>query len=762
MKFTKFCLLLLCAAVAIIPSFAQKTDASIVGHVVDKYTGKHLPYITISIEGTTIGCVTDGTGHYSLNNLPIGELTVVASAVGYGKEEMVVTTAKDKTQECKFSLAEQTIDVDQVVVSATKNVTNRKVSAAIVNVASVKQFENTASATLSETMSFQPGLRVENTCGNCGAMQLRINGLEGQYSQILLDSRPLFSSLAGVYGIEQLPVAMIERVEVIRGGGSALFGSSAIGGVVNIITKEPLRSSLTISNTTNVLKGGTTDVTTSINGSFVTDDHKAGVYIFGMLRDKGAYDRNGDGFTETPMLKTETIGFRGYYKTSNYSKLTAEYHHITDYRRGGNDLDLQPHETAITEQVEYEINGGSLNFDYFSPNYKHKFNINTSYQAIIRDSYYGADYDEAAYGDTTDDTFVVGGQYTYSYTGFIAPANLTFGTEYTSNALHDLMPGYDRDLQQNTKIAGAYVQNEWNSDKVNVVVGGRLDKHNLIDNVIFSPRVSARYSPSESVGLRASYSSGYRAPQAFNEDLHIEAVAGGVSLIVLDPDLKPEYSNSFNVSADLYKTFGNVQTNLLVEGFYTKLDDVFILEQTDEYDNSGNNTIWERTNGSGAVVKGVSADVKVGMVNKFEVQAGYTFQKSQYLEAEVWSDDVEGTRTMFRSPDHYGYISANYDVTDKFKASVFGNYTGKMLVQHAAGCVEVDENVWTPNFWDFGFKLAYNFKISDLFNLELHAGMKNILDHYQSDLETGELKDAGYVYGPSLPRTVFFGAKIAF
>ena len=111
-------------------------------------------------------------------------------------------------------------------------------------------------------MNFQPGLRVENNCGNCGTTQLRINGLEGQYSQILIDSRPVFSSLAGVYGREQLPVSMIERGEVIRGGGSALYGSSAIGGVMNIITKEPLRNFASLANTTSVLPGGKTDINT--------------------------------------------------------------------------------------------------------------------------------------------------------------------------------------------------------------------------------------------------------------------------------------------------------------------------------------------------------------------------------------------------------------------------------------------------------------------------------------------------------------------
>ena len=239
-------------------------------------------------------------------------------------------------------MEEETTSIEDVVVSATRNETNKKSTATIVNVASAKLFENTASSNLAETMKFQPGLRVENTCGNCGAVQLRINGLDGQYSQILLDSNPIFSSLAGVYGLEQLPVAMIERVEVIRGGGSALFGSNAIGGVVNIITKEPLRNSLSLAHTSNVMESGDAEFNTSLNGSFVSDDHRAGAYLFGMVKDRDAYDRNGDGFTDITRMQSETIGFRGYYKTTAHSKLTAEYHHIKEHRRGGDNIDLPP------------------------------------------------------------------------------------------------------------------------------------------------------------------------------------------------------------------------------------------------------------------------------------------------------------------------------------------------------------------------------------------------------------------------------------
>lgn len=738
----------------------KNSEAHILGHVVHATTKEHLPYISITLKGTTVGMITDASGHYFMKNLPAGEFTIVASSVGYKTEEKQIKIVPGTTLEVNFSLNDQALEVDEVVVSASRNETNKKTSPTIVNVASAKLFESTASSNLAETMSFQSGLRVENNCGNCGITQLRINGLEGQYSQVLLDSRPIFSSLASVYGLEQLPVAMVERVEVVRGGGSALFGSNAIGGVVNIITKEPVRNSVTLSNTTHVLEGGTTDVNTSLNGSFVTDDNKAGVYLFGMLKNRGAYDRNGDGFSDLAKLNSETLGFRGYYKTSTYSKLTAEYHHIHEFRRGGDNIKEPPHTANIAEQLNHKIDGGGLKFDYFSPNYKHKLGIYTSAQFIGRESYFGVDKNLDAYGNTNDKTFVAGTQYTYSFDKCLfMPAELTAGFEYNYNELHDKILGYNRDLFQTTQVAGLFFQNEWKSDKVNFLVGGRLDKHNLMKSAIFSPRVNVRYSPSEKVGIRASYSSGYRAPQAYNEDLHVDAVSGTIALIQIDPNLKPEYSHSFSASTDLYHNFGRVQANLLIEGFYTILNDVFTLEKIGT--NEHGDIIMERRNASGATVKGVSAEFKLGIPDKFEVQMGYTFQRSLYKEPEQWSDELTPQRKMFRSPDNYGYITTNYNFTKAFKASIFGNYTGSMLVQHNKGYIPKDAEKITPDFWDMGVRLSYNIKISKLFNIELNGGVKNIFDSYQKDLDFGINKDAVYVYGPSMPRTYFFGIKLA-
>lgn len=742
-------------------SFAQRikaSDANIHGHIIDARTRAHIPFVTISIKDTTIGTVADATGHFFLKNLPLGEYTIVAEAVGLKSVEKVVTLEPSKSIEINFTMEEETTSIEDVVVSATRNETNKKSTATIVNVASAKLFENTASSNLAETMKFQPGLRVENTCGNCGAVQLRINGLEGQYSQILLDSNPIFSSLAGVYGLEQLPVAMIERVEVIRGGGSALFGSSAIGGVVNIITKEPLRNSLSLAHTSNIMESGDAEFNTSLNGSFVSDDHRAGVYLFGMVKDRDAYDRNGDGFTDITRMQSETIGFRGYYKTTAHSKLTAEYHHIKEHRRGGDNIDLPPHMAEIAEQVDHKIDGGSLRWSYFSPNSRHLFDIHASAQAISRDSYYGTGKDPNAYGETKDLTFVAGAQYSYIFDKCLfMPAQFTAGFEYTYNDLNDHSIGFDRSIMQTVQTAGVFLQNEWRSEKVNFVIGGRLDKHNMMDNIIFSPRANLRYSPHENIGLRVSYSSGYRAPQAFDEDLHIDAVNNQSSIIELDPNLKPEYSHSFSASADLYHNFGQVQTNLLIEGFYTILDDVFALAKTGE--NEAGYIIQTRYNAAGAKVKGLNTELKIGIPDIFEVQAGYTFQRSRYDEPEVWSDNVEGERRMFRTPDHYAYFTALANITRQFKASIFGNYTGKMIVQHNAGYIDADRTELTPSFWDMGAKLSYNFRLSDTIGLEINGGVKNIFDEFQNDIDAGPFRDSVYVYGPMTPRTYFLGLK---
>lgn len=742
--------------------FAQKNNTTtITGHVIDKKTQEHITYINIALKGTTIGTMTDGTGHYSLKNLPAGKFTVVVAGVGYARAEKEVNIEPNKSITLNFEVEEESIVMDEVVVSSNRNEISRKEAATVVGVISPKMFEMTNSSNLAQGLNFQSGLRVESSCQNCGFQQVRINGLEGQYTQILLDSRPIFSSLSGVYGIEQISANMIERVEVVRGGGSAIFGPNAVGGVVNIITREPLRNLLTISNNTNLIGGKSVDNNTTLNASLVSDDYKMGAYIFGMIKQRQAYDADDDGFSEIGKINSQTLGFRSYYKTSAFTKLTLEYHYINEYRRGGDNLSRPPHEAEIAEQTEHQINGGGLQFDIFSKDYKHRLNLYTSAQYIDRNSYYGAGQDPNAYGKSEDITAVVGVQYGSVFDRLLfMPAEFLLGAEYNYNHLTDQMLGYDREIDQEVHIVGAFVQNEWKNEKANILIGVRADKHNLMDNIIVSPRVNLRYAFNPDIALRLSYSSGFRAPQAYDEDLHVMAVGGGVSLIELDPDLKPERSHSISGSVDLYKRFGNIRTNLLLEGFYTRLNDVFYLHENG-MDNLGN-LLLERRNGSGAYVAGLNAELRVLLTSDWQVNLGYTYQQSRYQEAQTWSENenLAPQKRMFRSPDHYGYLTTSYTFLKNWTASVSGIYTGSMLVQHFAGYVDEDEEVETPSFYDVNLKLSYDFRLGGGRLLQLNAGVQNIFNSYQNDFDKGPDRDAGFIYGPSFPRSYFFGVKL--
>lgn len=749
--------------------YASDFETHVFGHVSDSKTGEMLPHITVTVVGTTIGTSTDSTGHYILNDVPEDvEFTIEVSALGYNTITRTLKVNNGEPVEIDFALTEQQVSLDAVVVSANRNVTTRREAPSLVSVLDQRLFDVTTSPTVADGLSFQSGVRVENNCQNCGFTQVRLNGLDGHYSQILIDSRPVFSALAGVYGLEHLPANMIERIEVVRGGGSALYGASAIGGTVNIITKEPLYNSGSFTHTLSSIGcTGALDNNSTFNASLVTANNKAGLMIYGQNRRRDGYDHNGDGFVEIGEIDGQTIGARGYIKTSAYSKLSLEYHATKEYRRGGDQLEVPPHQAYVAETTDHIINSGGITFEGTTADTRHRYSVYASAQDVKRDSYYGSYMDPNAYGYTHGFTAVGGAQYMYRMRKCLfLPAELTVGAEYNLDMMKDtpLGEGY-LPTNQTIHIYSAYLQNEWKNETWGFLIGGRADKHNLIDHVIFSPRVNFRYNPTENINIRAVYSSGFRAPQAFDEDLHITIVGGERTRIRLADDLKEERSHTFSVSADMYHTFNNgVQGNVMVEGFYTILKDVFTLEDTGEMSDDGTAKVLERRNGSGATVMGINLEARLAFNPWLQFQIGGTLQRSRYKEPEKWSEDesVPAESRMFRSPDSYAYVTATVTPVRRFDISLTGNYTGRMLVQHFAGYVETDVAVLTNPFFDMGLKLSYDFKIYRSIGLQINGGVKNIFNAYQKDFDKGPDRDAGYIYGPSLPRTIFVGAKLSF
>ncbi|NOR74117.1 MAG: TonB-dependent receptor [Draconibacterium sp.] len=756
-----------------------KTDAMLFGGV--KSNGEHIPFATITLKGTTIGTAADLTGHFKITNLPVGKQTVVISAIGYKTEEIVVKLIHNKAVTILVELMPDNIGIEQVVVSADRNERSRKETPTIVNSISAKIFERTQNVTLSEGLNFAPGLRMESNCQNCGFTQVRMNGLEGAYSQILINSRPVFSGLAGVYGLELIPANMIERVEVIRGGGSAMYGSNAIAGTINLITKDPISNTFEVSSTyATIATGngdGTSDYNLNFNGSFVSDDYKTGMSLFGFTRDRKPFDVNGDGFSEVAIIKNTTLGARVFQRVGDRGKLTFDYFNINEFRRGGNNFELPMHEADIAESVNHKINSGAASFDLLMRE-ADKFSVFFSAQGVDRGSYYGANKDLSAYGQTDDFTFSSGVQYIRQVEHLLfSPATLISGIEFNGSNLVDTKLGYyniDDGLHYgNTIIAdqmvstqAGFLQSEWKLEKLVFTAGLRFDHYNItnyasdndhITGNVFSPRISLMYNISDHLQFRTGFARGFRAPQIFDEDLHIETSGSRKVIHENDPDLKQESSNSFTASFDYTNHFDRWQFQFLAEGFYTKLMDPFVTEYgTPDEDGV---VIYTRTNAEkGAIVKGINMELNASPSARFQVQSGFTIQSSKFEEPHEF-DEMK----FFRSPDTYGYISMNYSPGLLFNIAVTGNYSGPMLVPYFGPNLSVPENGElreTGSFFDAGFKMSYDIKLTDVMKMEISGGVKNIFNSYQSDFDTGIDRDPAYVYGPISPRTIYVGVKI--
>lgn len=769
----------------------ERTDANIFGHLV--HDDVHIPHASIVVKGTNMATLTDETGHYYLVNIPAGELTLVASALGYKSQEITVLVEKGKTIEVDFEMQESLVSLDKVVVTGDRRAKNRKESSVVVSSITPQIFTSTQAITLGDGLSFSSGLRVENNCQNCGFNQVRVNGLEGPYSQILVNGRPIFSGLAGVYGLELIPTNMIERVEVIKGGGSAMYGSNAIAGTINMILKEPVSNVYEIGYSSAFMgvgmegSGGVApDQTLNFNSSVVSSDGKTGLAFYGFYRDRDPFDAVGDGFSELSKMENTTLGARFFHRINFRSKINVDFFNVKEERSGGNRFDYPLHQRDIAEYVKHNLLMGAVSYDLHLRS-ADQFSVYASAQQVKRDSYYGAQRSLSDYGYTEDFTYNIGTQ----YVAVLAERHtLTLGVENIFSELKDTKQGYP-DIENatigadssiliedvpNTIVAhqsintfGAFGQYEWKWKRAILTLGGRFEHYEItcLSNVngspdkvgsMFSPRASLLYNVTDALQTRVNFATGYRPPQIFDEDLHIETSGSRRVIFRNAPDLEEERSASYSVSLDFNEYIGGTAVGFMIDGFYTRLDNPFANEYG-EPDASGE-VVYTRVNAEGyALVNGINLEAEVAPTPDVSFSAGFTFQSARYEKEQEFNE-----KRFFRTPDEYGFFTMDLRETKPLSLAVTGTYTGQMLVPYFG--TQLPEEVRdegelreTNPFFDMGLRLRYNFKINGS-TMQAYVGAKNVFNSYQQDFDTGIDRDAGYIYGPSIPRTIYFGVKI--
>lgn len=663
--------------------------------------------------------------------------------------------------------------IDQVVITGTRTAKRKTDSPVIVNLINSKTLDQVVATTLSEGLKYQPGLRVETDCQTCNYTQLRINGLQGGYSQILINSRPLFSPLMGLYGMEQIPTNMIDRIEVVRGGISALYGSSAIGGTVNVITKIPDGNNYSFTNTFQIIDGQSTDNIITGNVSFVNDSRNLGVSLFVNNRNRGAYDTNGDNYSELPKLKENTFGANFFFKPARNQKLEISLSSISEYRFGGEMVNKPAFLARQSEERTHNILMGSADYSISFNANKNSLSVFYGGQKTDRTHYTGIHPDDPSeleaffanppYGTSDVTTHQTGVQLNKSIDKFLlGKTTLTAGAEYVYDSVFDEISAYRYEIDQTTRNVGAYVQNDWDiSENINFLAGARLDKHNFVDHSVFSPRLSLLYKGFKNTQLRVGWGTGFRAPQAFDTDLHIAFSGGGVSRISYASDLKEERSKSFTGSINYDKATEHFIAGFTVEGFYTTLKDAFYQFPLGE-DEFG--LIFEKRNGDRAVVKGITLEARANFDYIFQLDGGFTFQKSQFKNPVQNIEGLGATREFLRTPNNYGYATFTYSPTKYWSFSANGVFTGSMLLTHVAGEETgqiTDQYFKTKSFTDVSFRVGHTFPLTKIKSgIELFGGMKNVFNAYQNNFDTGKNRDSNFVYGPNLPQTVFLGIKL--
>lgn len=682
----------------------------------------------------------------------------------------------DEADEAETSDREALV-VPDVVVSGTRAWQESDDAPVNSQVVDRDNLEERNARNVAEALEYTTGVRVENNCQNCGFTQLRLNGLGGAYSQILVDGLPSFSGLASVYGLEQIPSEILERVVIVKGGGSALYGPSAVAGVVDLVTRQPTENFLGATTSYEHVGLRAPDARLSLDGALVSDNGNAAGHFFATTRGRNALDLSGDGFSELTALRQLAAGTNLFFTPFEDGNLRLSFHTVREYRRGGDQLDLPPHAAQIAEELQTERYQGDLRWRHrLSPHLAYALGYVVSY--TDRRSYYGGgggqgptlpepdeeiddDFREAfedqrvalgGYGRTLNPLHIGDAHADLSFDA-LGPQVVTVGVQATVDQVEDKFLGYDRVIDETYTSMGAYAQHHWIfADWGESILGARLDKHSALDVPVASPRAALMLHPLEWLRLRTAFSTGFRAPQVFNEDLHVDTVGGNPRLIVNAPDLQAE--RSLSVSQQVAANFtlaSGADLRFSVNGFHTRLRDAFVLQSFDDTDSA--EEVLQRTNRGTTSVLG--SELEAGFYTpSWALRTGWTLERA----ANEQPDEDFGERRILRTPDQYGYLEGLLNIGSLRLVSGL-EITGPMLVPRYDAAGEPAELHRSPWFFNWSANVSFATITQDQLMLEPFLGVRNLLDSRQRDFDLGPERDAAFIYGPAQPRTIYAGVR---
>lgn len=660
-----------------------------------------------------------------------------------------------------------------IVVTGTRTPRTLREAPVRTDVIGAAVLERAAPRNLADALDFLPAARSESNCQNCNTTEIQLLGLPGAYNQILLDGLPLVTGVAAVYGVEQIPAVLVDRIEVVKGGASVLYGPGAVAGVVNVIPMRPDRDNIRAALDTQRIHG----LATAFGSLLGAKTFGSGfVNVFAQGDYSPSVDLNGDGYSELARRKLATVGARGEWQPGAGTSVAVDYQFTAERRRGGNLLDRPAYLANIAEQIDSDVHRASISI-------VQQLGANTrlvgtyALSRLNRRSFYGGlgeaetdpnapGFDPVVLADAlaasrtqygrTSNSFQYGETRLETLAGAHA---LLGGVQVRSENVVDRSEDADGNLlativDDRFSTLGAFVQDEWTlSEGLRLVMGARLDKSSQLDEVIVSPRIGLWASPNAALVLRANYSMGYRAPEVFSEDLRVSVLGAEPIRIVNAPGLTAERASSVALGFDWRPTAGDGAFTLDGQVYWTRLRDTFFLGEI--ADAKGEGLFRTRSNAGGSRVAGAELNATYRFTPMLNASVGAAYIDARYDAAQTVFDDGEApltTRRYLKSPRLAGVGQLVWRATQAFDAFLAARYTGPMRVLNnrlgelrQSGAYLVLDLTGTRHI-PFG---------SDGQEIDVTFGIKNLTDARQRDLEIGASRDSEYVYGPRLPRTVF-------
>lgn len=644
--------------------------------------------------------------------------------------------------------------IEEVVMTGTLKPVSRDRSPVPVEIFSSQFFEKKQSSCLLESVEMINGVRPQLNCSVCNTGDIHINGLEGPYTMILIDGMPIVSSLSTVYGLSGIPNSLIDRVEVVKGPASSIYGSEAMGGIINVITKNALKAPKLNAHTTASSWG---EYNTDLGTAFKLGDRIGSLLSLNYYNFQQRMDLNKDHFMDAALQDRISVFNKWNFNRPQDKVASFALRYLYEDRAGGI-MDWDKHKDRGSNQVY----GESIFTNRVEAIAAYELPIE---EKIITQWSYNYHHQDSFYGDTPflakQSTFF--GQMFWDKT--LGASNLLLGiavknTYYDDNTLGTLEADGTTNRPQNDWIPGAFIQNQWQiNDQQILLLGYRLDL-SKIHGWIHSPRIAYKRNLTPSTQLRTSFGTGFRVVNLFTEE---HAALTGSRQVVISEQLNPErsYNANLNLTHRTYFNAGYINLDLL--GFYSYFTNKII----GDFDTNPNQILYYNLTG-----KSISAGASLNTEFKFGIplslQLGLTYMEV-YKE-----DDKNGVKTktpQLFAPKWSGTYALTYHFPEKWTLDFTGTFYGPMRLP-------ILPNDFRPEYspWYTLANLQLKKEFSDI-GLELYAGVKNIFnftpknplmrpdDPFDQNINDpvnnpmGYTFDTAYGYAPMTGIRTFLGLK---